>query len=119
MKPNFIKTYATIPLLKQKVWIEIKTFATEEYQQLALIKSFEEDLNVLITEAREGIRDQNSNHLLQSLHTLRGIAGTLGAARLQFITRKAEKMKLIDATFIDEIEDCGKASLLAMNKSCG
>lgn len=119
MKPNFIKTYTTIPLLKQKVWEEIKTFAIEEYQQAALIQSFCKDFVNLIEKARGGVLAENTVELLQSIHTLKGIAGTLGAARLQFITKKAEEMKRIDNAFIDEIEHCGWASLEAMNNNCG
>ncbi|NME67902.1 Hpt domain-containing protein [Flammeovirga aprica] len=119
MKPNFIKTYPTIPLLKMKVWEEIKTFAQEEYQQLAIIKCFKRDFYDLISEARGGITDNNTPLLLQSLHTLKGIAGTIGATRLQFITKEAEGMTRIDSAFIDEIEQCGRVSIDALNNHCG
>ncbi|KXX68003.1 Hpt domain-containing protein [Flammeovirga sp. SJP92] len=119
MKPNFIKTYLTIPLLKMKIWEEIKTFAQEEYQQLSIIKCFQRDFYDLISEARGGITENNQTLLLQSLHTLKGIAGTIGATRLQFITKEAEGMARIDNAFIDEIEHCGKVSIDALNNHCG
>ncbi|MBB6463729.1 Hpt domain-containing protein [Flammeovirga kamogawensis] len=120
MKPNYFTTYTTIPLLKLKIWTEIQTFAINEYQLKGLVESFEQDLHDLINNARLGLKNDNQQGIFEAMHTLKGIAGTLGATRLHKMAQSAEKLsikRLQEKKIIDQIEQCGNASLKAMNSS--
>ncbi|AZQ64121.1 Hpt domain-containing protein [Flammeovirga pectinis] len=120
MKPNYFTTYTTIPLLKLKIWTEIQTFAINEYQLKGLVESFEQDLHDLINSARSGLKNDNQQCIFEAMHTLKGIAGTLGATRLHKMAQGAEKLsikRLQEKRIIDQIEQCGNASLKAMNSS--
>ncbi|NLR92846.1 Hpt domain-containing protein [Flammeovirga agarivorans] len=119
MDTLFFKTYSSIPLLKQNVWLKFKTFAREDQLKL-LIETFGNDVHDLVDATRQGIAQNSKMKVKRSLHTLKGMAATVGASRLQFIAQKAESLdpQLIRKNhLIEEIEKCGNASVKEMNNS--
>ncbi|OHX67332.1 Hpt domain-containing protein [Flammeovirga pacifica] len=118
METNYLKTYRTIPLIKQNVWIKIKNFVREE-QLGKLLHTFEDDLNELISKAKFSVQTKKKEELDSCLHTLKGIAGTIGASRLQIMAKEAESLDINTINenhFIEKIEKCGIDSLREMTK---
>ncbi|QJD09424.1 Hpt domain-containing protein [Flammeovirga sp. MY04] len=116
METIYIKIYRTIPLLKENVWVRIKNYAKEE-QFNNLLQSFEKDFYKLISQAKVSMRNKRNEELRTCLHTLKGIAGTVGANRLHQMAKGAERLDIDTLNknhFIEEIEKCAEDSLREM-----
>ncbi len=81
---------------------------TQVYQRL--LRSFSEDLGGVAQQLRASIAQHRTGDAARALHTLKGLAGTLGALRLSAAAADSEKQLAAGAT--------GSAALQAVARAC-
>ncbi len=79
-----------------------------------IIDSFEPEASVLIAEIRESVEKKDKTGLQKAVHALAGISGSIGAKKLEMVSRDTDK--LIKSNSMDQAYSLAEEILFAYDE---
>lgn len=99
-----------IPLLNTETIDQIKSFSTDNSMIVELFTSFIDDSDILVKKIHSHTKNLDED-LQSQVHTLKGVAGTIGASRLHEICKLFDNNLRqgnndLNIELADKLEDC-------------